>query len=78
MPFTFHLNKTDIVNLHFFRVNNPGQLSDMAIHLFVLMILLDISVFLFGNGDTAKEYTHIDDMVLGIYHALEYGMRIPV
>jgi nucleoside-diphosphate-sugar epimerase len=75
MNYTFHhLYNTDIVNLRFFTVYGPGQRPDLAIHKFVSMISQDKPLVLFGNGDTARDYTYIDDTVSGIYSALEYCM----
>ena len=73
MNYTFHhLYNIDIINLRFFTVYGPGQRPDLAIHKFVKAISNGQPLSLFGNGDTARDYTYIDDTVSGIYSALEF------
>lgn len=67
-----HLYKMDVINLRFFTVYGPGQRPDLAIHKFVERIAKDQPLVLFGNGDTARDYTYVDDTVSGIYSALQY------
>ena len=76
MNYTFHhLYNIDIINLRFFTVYGPGQRPDLAIHKFVKMIANDQPVTLFGDGQTARDYTYIDDTVSGIYNAMEYCLQ---
>lgn len=76
MNFTqHHLYKTDIVNLRFFTVYGPGQRPDLAIHKFVKQIAGEQPIVLFGNGETARDYTYVDDTVAGIFSALQYCMQ---
>ncbi len=76
MNYTFHhLYNIDIVNLRFFTVYGPGQRPDLAIHKFVKMISENKPLVLFGDGQTARDYTYIDDTVSGIYNALEYCIQ---
>jgi UDP-glucuronate 4-epimerase len=76
MNYTFHhLYNIDIINLRFFTVYGPGQRPDLAIHKFVERITKGQPLVLFGNGETARDYTYIDDTVSGIYSALEYCLN---
>ena len=76
MNYTFHhLYNIDVVNLRFFTVYGPGQRPDLAIHKFVKKIANDEPITLFGDGQTARDYTYIDDTVSGIYAALEYCLH---
>lgn len=76
MNYTFHhLYNIDIINLRFFTVYGPGQRPDLAIHKFVERISKNQPLILFGNGDTARDYTYVDDTVSGIYSALEYCLN---
>ena len=76
MNYTFHhLYNIDIINLRFFTVYGPGQRPDLAIHKFVERISKDQPLILFGNGETARDYTYVDDTVSGIYNALEYCLN---
>ncbi len=75
MNYTFHhLYNIDIVNLRFFTVYGPGQRPDLAIHKFVERISNNEPLVLFGNGETARDYTYVEDTVSGICSALEYCM----
>ncbi len=75
MNYTFHhLYKVDVINLRFFTVYGPRQRPDLAIHKFVKNITEGQPITLFGNGETARDYTYVEDTVAGIYNALEYCM----
>ncbi|MFZ1785140.1 MAG: NAD-dependent epimerase/dehydratase family protein [Ferruginibacter sp.] len=76
MNYTFHhLYHIDIINLRFFTVYGPGQRPDLAIHKFVKKIARNEPLVLFGDGQTARDYTYVDDTVSGIYSALEYCLN---
>lgn len=70
-----HLYNVDVINLRFFTVYGPGQRPDLAIHKFVERIAKDQPLVLFGNGETARDYTYVDDTVSGIYSALQYCLQ---
>ncbi len=67
-----HLYKIDILNLRFFTVYGPRQRPDLAIHKFVKLIDEGNPISMYGNGDTARDYTYIEDTVSGIENALSY------
>ncbi len=76
MNYTFHhLYNIDVINLRFFTVYGPGQRPDLAIHKFVEKIANNQPLVLFGDGETARDYTYIDDTVSGIFSALEYCLN---
>ena len=76
MNYTFHhLCNIDVINLRFFTVYGPGQRPDLAIHKFVEKIANNQPLVLFGDGETARDYTYIDDTVSGIFSALEYCLN---
>ncbi len=76
MNYTFHhLYNIDVINLRFFTVYGPGQRPDLAIHKFVERIAKDQALVLFGDGETARDYTYVEDTVSGIYNALEYCLN---
>jgi nucleoside-diphosphate-sugar epimerase len=56
-------------------VYGPGQRPDLAIHKFVERIAKGQPLVLFGNGDTARDYTYVDDTVSGIFSALQYCLQ---
>ncbi len=76
MNYTFHhLYGADIINLRFFTVYGPRQRPDLAIHKFVHKIASGQPLTLFGNGETARDYTYVEDTVDGIYKALLFCMN---
>lgn len=76
MNYAFHhLYDIDIINLRFFTVYGPGQRPDLAIHKFVSKITAGQPLVLFGDGQTARDYTFIDDTVSGVYNALQYCLQ---
>lgn len=71
----YHLHNVDVINLRLFTVYGPRQRPDLAINKFVKKICNGEELVLFGNGDTARDYTYIDDTVAGIYSALAYCIK---
>lgn len=67
-----HLYGIDIINLRFFTVYGPRQRPDLAIHKFVKLIDSGKEITMYGAGDTARDYTYINDTVSGIVSALSY------
>ncbi|MCA9427358.1 MAG: GDP-mannose 4,6-dehydratase, partial [Candidatus Omnitrophica bacterium] len=61
-----------------FTVYGPRQRPDMAIFKFTRMIDRGLSIPLFGDGSTARDYTFISDFVDGVEKALHFagGFRI--
>ncbi|AEV98694.1 epimerase [Niastella koreensis] len=67
-----HLYKIRFIALRFFTVYGPAQRPDLAIHKFFNCIHQKKPITIFGNGDTARDYTYIDDIVQGIIAAIDY------
>ncbi len=67
-----HLHKLPVVALRFFTVYGPRQRPDLAIHKFVARIEAGKSIPVFGDGETGRDYTFVDDIVTGILGALDY------
>ncbi len=57
--------------LRFFTVYGPAQRPEMAIHKFTDLLARGETIPLFGNGDSRRDYTYIDDIVAGIVAALD-------
>jgi UDP-glucuronate 4-epimerase len=66
-----HLYNLDIFCLRFFTVYGPRQRPDLAIHKFVKAIISDEVIYLYGDGTTSRDYTHIDDIIKGISEAIK-------
>lgn len=62
----------DMIQLRFFTVYGPKQRPDLAIHKFTKMILEDKSIPFYGDGNTKRDYTYIDDIVDGILKSIDY------
>jgi len=58
--------------LRFFTVYGPRQRPDLAIHKFARLILDRQRIPVFGDGQTRRDYTYINDIVSGIRRAMEY------
>jgi UDP-glucuronate 4-epimerase len=67
-----HLYGIRFVALRFFTVYGPRQRPDLAIHAFARRMLAGAPVPLFGDGNTRRDYTFIDDIVSGIRRAIDY------
>jgi len=61
-----------IAALRFFTVYGPHQRPEMAISHFAGRILRDEPLVLHGSGDSARDYTYIDDLIDGIVAALAW------
>ena len=60
------------IALRFFTVYGPGQRPDLAIHKFTKSILKGEPITVYGDGNTSRDYTYIDDIVQGIIAAMYY------
>lgn len=68
----FHSFGISSVSLRFFTVYGPRQRPDLAIHLFFDAIQNNGKIKLFGNGETARDYTFIEDIIQGIEQSVNY------
>ena len=66
-----HLYQLPVSCLRFFTVYGPRQRPEMAIHKFVRMILNEEPIPFFGDGDTARDYTFVSDIVNGIVATMD-------
>jgi UDP-glucuronate 4-epimerase len=66
-----HLYGLDISCLRFFTVYGPRQRPEMAVHLFADKIEKGEKVPMFGDGNTSRDYTYIDDIIDGVLAAAE-------
>jgi UDP-glucuronate 4-epimerase len=66
-----HLYGLRVSCLRFFTVYGPAQRPEMAIHKFTDLVARGQSVPLFGNGESRRDYTYIDDIVDGVVAALD-------
>lgn len=66
-----HLYGLPVFCLRFFTVYGPRQRPDLAIHGFARKILAGKPIQMFGDGQSSRDYTYIDDIVAGIRRAID-------
>jgi UDP-glucuronate 4-epimerase len=73
-----HLFDMDIACLRFFTVYGPRQRPEMAIHKFARLMRQGTEIEQYGDGDSARDYTYVGDIVEGVVRALQRcsGYRI--
>jgi len=60
------------IALRIFTAYGPRQRPDLAIHKFARLMLEGKPVPIYGDGSACRDYTYIDDLVLGIRAAMDY------
>jgi UDP-glucuronate 4-epimerase len=73
-----HVYGLDVVMLRFFTVYGPRQRPDLAIRKFATLIQAGKPIPVFGDGSTARDYTYITDILVGIMACTqkEFGFEI--
>lgn len=73
LGYVYHkLYDIDMIFLRFFTVFGPRQRPDLAISKFTKLILDGKELPVYGDGNTSRDYTYIDDIVNGIISAVSY------
>ncbi|RCK76503.1 MAG: dTDP-glucose 4,6-dehydratase [Ignavibacteriae bacterium] len=71
--YTYHyLYNFDIFCLRYFSVYGPKQRPEMVISKFARSIILNVPIPVYGNGNSRRDYTYIDDIVEGTISAIKY------
>tara|TARA_B110000483_G_scaffold242969_1_gene330668 strand:+ start:4585 stop:5595 length:1011 start_codon:yes stop_codon:yes gene_type:complete len=65
-----HLYNLPATGLRFFTVYGPWGRPDMALYKFAKNIIKNKKISVFNNGNHVRDFTYIDDIVDGIYLAL--------
>jgi UDP-glucuronate 4-epimerase len=69
---TYHsLFGFDIFCLRFFTVFGQRQRPDLAIHKFTERIIHDKAIEMYGDGNSSRDYTYIEDILKGIISSIE-------
>ena len=77
LTYIYHeLYNIDAIVLRLFTVYGPRQRPDLAITKFTNLILNDKPVDMYGDGNTYRDYTYIDDTVNGIISAIKYSICV--
>lgn len=64
-----HVHGLAVACIRFFTVYGPRQRPDLAIRAFATRMAAGEPIELFGDGTSARDYTHVDDIVEGIVRA---------
>lgn len=73
LTYTYHhLYQIDVINLRLFTVYGPRQRPDLAIHKFVKSILNGKPIEIYGEGNTARDYTYVTDVVEAFCNSIIY------
>lgn len=67
-----HLFALPVTCLRFFTVYGPRQRPDLAIYKFTALLEAGKPLPVFGDGQTGRDYTYVDDIVAGILGALSF------
>lgn len=67
----WHLTRMPTACLRFFTVFGPRQRPDLAIQSFLLKAAKNLTIPVFGDGSTSRDYTYIDDIVDGVLAAFD-------
>ena len=72
-----HLFALPVICLRLFTVYGPRQRPDLAIYKFTALLEAGEPLPVFGDGQTGRDYTYVDDIVAGILGALSFQPRDP-
>jgi UDP-glucuronate 4-epimerase len=70
-----HLYGITFVALRLFTVYGPRQRPDLAIRKFAELIMKDQPIPMYGDGESGRDYTYVDDVVDGIIAALTVALQ---
>ncbi|MEE9393057.1 MAG: NAD-dependent epimerase/dehydratase family protein [Planctomycetota bacterium] len=68
-----HIHGLDITCLRFFTVYGPRQRPEMAIHKFTRHIDEGRPLTMFGDGQSRRDYTYIDDIIDGVSKSMKHA-----
>jgi UDP-glucuronate 4-epimerase len=68
----------NITCLRFFTVYGPRQRPEMAIHKFAQLIQDGQEILVYGNGESRRDYTYVDDITAGIVTALRVNPHFEI
>lgn len=71
-----HLHQTRFIALRFFTVYGPRQRPEMAIHLFARRIIAGLPIPMFGDGQSSRDYTFVDDVTAGVLAAIDRAASV--
>jgi UDP-glucuronate 4-epimerase len=70
-----HLYGIAFVALRLFTVYGPRQRPDLAVRQFAELIMKDQPISMYGDGESGRDYTYVDDVIDGIIAALTVDLQ---
>lgn len=71
LNYSYHVNfNMNVINLRLFSVYGKNQRPDLVIHKFFNQISNNKPIEIYGNGETKRDYTYIDNVVEAIYNSV--------
>lgn len=72
LAYTYHhLYNLNVTGLRFFTVYGPNGRPDMAPFKFIDRVSRGVEIQQFGNGQSSRDYTYIDDIVDGVVRSID-------
>ena len=68
----YSLYNINMAFMRFFTVYGPRQRPDLAINKFTKQIINNHEITMFGNGENARDYTYIDDIIDGLIKTIDW------
>lgn len=73
LNYNYHINSNfNVVNLRLFSVYGKNQRPDLVLYKFIDQILKNQPIEIYGNAETTRDYTYIDDVVNAFYLSIEF------
>lgn len=73
LNYSYHVNfNMNVINLRLFSVYGKNQRPDLVIHKFFNQIYQNKPIEIYGNGETIRDYTYIDNVVEAFYNSILY------
>jgi UDP-glucuronate 4-epimerase len=79
LGYTFHhIYQLPVICLRFFTVYGPRQRPDLAIRKFFDLIHRDEPIELYGDGNSSRDYTYIEDIIDAIIKILDLDFKFEI
>lgn len=73
LNYNYHINSNfNVVNLRLFSVYGKNQRPDLVLYKFINIISNNQPIEIYGNADTTRDYTYIDDIVNAFISSIEF------
>lgn len=73
LNYNYHINSNfNVVNLRLFSVYGKNQRPDLVLYKFINLISNNQPIEIYGNADTTRDYTYIDDIVNAFISSIEF------